>query len=270
MISATPAEVKTAIKLGNLAAHKLTEKKILVLVDDLKVFVKNLPLVFTGTVSAIAMTAAIGIAGMTAAPAPAAAQSTPNVTYTAPGGLWHDPAHWSGGNVPTAADHVGISGGRLVTVDRDGAVSGYIDIDASSLSVSTAPSSPFLPGNLHSGTVTAADSSVMVSRATWVNTGLAVRGGTVQIDRGSMQTNGDVSLTDINPSAVLGGLWHVSGTFSLTGIGTEVSLENGASFQTGRLHVAGGSLFVRGPVSSAVASSANITNSAVSVEQDAP
>lgn len=270
LISATPAEIKSAIKDGGLPAHKLTSKKLLVRVDDLKTFVEGLPRAFSGTVSAIAIVAAIGIAGMTAAPTPAAAQSAPNVTYTAPGGLWHEPSNWSGGSVPSGVDHVGIDG-RSVTVDRDSAVAGDITLAGSSLAVVAPPMSPFFPGNLNSGNVTADGSSVMVSGsgATWVNAGLAVRGGTVLISDGSMQTNGDVSLADTNPSAVLGGIWHVTGTFSLTGIGTEVSLEDGASFQAGHLNVAGGSLFVRGPVSSAVASSTNVADAAVSVEQNA-
>src|SRR5918995_6952668 len=46
-----------------------------------------------------------------------------------------------------------------------------------------------------------------------------------------------------------------------------VSLDDGASFQTDRLNVAGGSLFVRGPVTSAVAISTDIADATVSVEQ---
>ncbi len=49
-----------------------------------------------------------------------------------------------------------------------------------------------------------------------------------------------------------------------------VSLNDGASFQTDRLNVAGGSLFVRGPVTSAVAISTDIADATVSVEQGDP
>jgi outer membrane autotransporter protein len=271
LIGVTSADIKSAIKNRRLPGYKITDRKQLILVEDLRAFVKRLPEAFKDSASALAMLAVLGIAGMTAAPAPAAAQSAPDVTYTAPGGLWHEPSNWSSGSVPTAADHVGISVGRSVTVDRDGAVSGDITLDGSSLAVTAPPMSQFFPGNLNSGNVTADGGNVMLwgLGATWVNTGLAVRGGTIVISDGIMQTNGDVSLADTDPSAVLGGTWRVTGTFSLSGVGTEVSLEDGASFQTERLNVAGSSFFVRGAVSSAVANSTDITNAAVSVEQNA-
>jgi len=79
LIGVTTADIKSAIKNQQLPGYRITDRKQLILVEDLRAFVKRLPDAYKESVSALALLAVISIGSMTAAPTPAVAQSSPRM-----------------------------------------------------------------------------------------------------------------------------------------------------------------------------------------------